>query len=194
MKQIFIVLTHTGTSLSKIIKRWTKDEFSHVSIALDEDLDEMYSFGRINPYNPFWGGLVHERQNEGTYKRFKKTKAVIYSIDVTEKQYCSVRETIEYMYKNKKAYKFNIIGLLAIGFDKSFAYKNSFYCAEFVKYVLDKAGIKLGLPNKMIRPEDFKSIENKELVYYGLFRKFKKVSVLRAYIENMKYNIPANNH
>ena len=44
MKKIYIVLTHTGTILSKIIKYWTKDEFSHVSIALDEDLKEMYSF------------------------------------------------------------------------------------------------------------------------------------------------------
>lgn len=64
MKKIYIVLTHTGTNLSKIIKNWTKDEFSHVSIALDEDLDEMYSFGRLHPYNPVWAGLVHEKQND----------------------------------------------------------------------------------------------------------------------------------
>ena len=54
MKQIYIVLTHTGTALSTIIKYYTKDEFSHVSISLDEELEEMYSFGRLNPYNPFW--------------------------------------------------------------------------------------------------------------------------------------------
>ncbi|MFR7463045.1 MAG: tyrosine-type recombinase/integrase [Clostridia bacterium] len=56
MKKIYIVLTHTGTTLSKIIKTYTKDEFSHVSIALDNKLQEMYSFGRLHPYNPFWGG------------------------------------------------------------------------------------------------------------------------------------------
>ena len=43
MKKIYIVLTHTGTTLSKIIKTYTKDEFSHVSIALDNKLQEMYS-------------------------------------------------------------------------------------------------------------------------------------------------------
>lgn len=36
MKKIYIILTHTGTILSKIIKEFTKDEFSHVSIALDK--------------------------------------------------------------------------------------------------------------------------------------------------------------
>ena len=60
MKKIYIVLTHSGTALSKIIKGFTKDEFSHVSISLDKELNEMYSFGRLNPYNPFWGGFVHE--------------------------------------------------------------------------------------------------------------------------------------
>ena len=44
MKKIYIVLTHSGTALSKIIKGFTKDEFSHVSISLDKELNEMYSF------------------------------------------------------------------------------------------------------------------------------------------------------
>lgn len=38
MKKVYIILTHTGTVLSKIIKKYTKDEFSHVSIALDKEL------------------------------------------------------------------------------------------------------------------------------------------------------------
>lgn len=193
MKKIYIVLTHTGTNLSKIIKNWTKDEFSHVSIALDEDLDEMYSFGRLHPYNPFWAGLVHEKQNEGTFKRFKNTKASIYSIEVDDDQYTIIRNTVYRMYRNRKKYKFNIIGLLAIGFHKSVKRENWFYCAEFVKYVLDKANVELGLPSQMIRPESFKYIENKDLEYYGLFRKYNKVSVLRQYIEQLGYKI-ANNH
>ena len=59
MKKIYIILTHTGTILSKIIKKYTKDEFSHVSISLDVDLKEMYSFGRLNPYNALWLSLIH---------------------------------------------------------------------------------------------------------------------------------------
>ena len=49
MKKIYIVLTYTGTILSRIIKVFTKKEYSHVSIALDQDLKYMYSFGRLNP-------------------------------------------------------------------------------------------------------------------------------------------------
>ena len=70
MKKIYIILTHTGTILSKIIKYYTGDEFSHVSIALDSQLRKIYSFGRLNPYNPIKGGFVHESVDKGTFRRF----------------------------------------------------------------------------------------------------------------------------
>jgi len=50
MQKIYIVLTHTGTLLSNLIKLYTKNDYSHVSLAFDEDLNEMYSFGRLYTY------------------------------------------------------------------------------------------------------------------------------------------------
>ena len=38
MKQIYFVMTDTGTILSKIVKHFMKDEYGHVSISLDKDL------------------------------------------------------------------------------------------------------------------------------------------------------------
>ena len=96
MKKIYIILTFTGTALSRLIKYYTKDEFAHVSISLDSELKEMYSFGRLNPYNPFWGSFVHEGINKGTFKRFRKTKAEIYSLTITEEQYKRVQRIITY--------------------------------------------------------------------------------------------------
>ena len=87
MKKVYIILTYTGTILSKIIKYYTGNEFSHVSIALDSQLRKMYSFGRLNPYNPFWGGFVHEGINIGTFKRFSRTKARVYSLEINDEQY-----------------------------------------------------------------------------------------------------------
>ena len=101
MKKMYIILTHTGTALSRIIKYYTKDEFSHISIALDDELKEMYSFGRVNPYNPFWGGFVHEYINKGTFKRFKNTRANVYSLLVTDEQYERARKVIAYFNEKK---------------------------------------------------------------------------------------------
>lgn len=69
MKKIYLVLTHTGTMLSRLIKTFTKDEFTHSSIALDIDLKQLYSFGRLNPYNPFVGGFVHEAIDNRNFQK-----------------------------------------------------------------------------------------------------------------------------
>ena len=175
MKKIYLVLTHTGTILSEIIRNYTKDEFSHVSISLDEDLQEMYSFGRINAYNPFWGNFVHEYINKGTFKRFKNTKTEIYSLLITDAQYEKINKTITYFGTNKDKYKFNIAGLFCVSINKKITRKNTFYCAEFIKHVLKTAGINKAneLPS-IIRPQSFKNIPGLKLEYKGLLRKYKK--------------------
>ena len=186
MKKIYIILTHTGTALSKIIKGFTKDEFSHVSIALDIELKEMYSFGRLNPYNPFWGGFVHEYIDKGTFKRFYKTRAKVYSLEITEQQYESIKNYIEQIKNNKENYKFNIIGLFAAGFHKKIKKQKSFYCAEFIKYVMEKADIKTDLPD-IVKPEDFKNIKELQEIYGGLLRKYQspKINVVELIRNNL---------
>ena len=171
MKKIYIVLTHTGTMLSKIIKKYTKDEFSHISIALDIELNEMYSFGRLNPYSPLWAGFVHEYKDKGTFKRFYNTKTKIYSLEITDKQYEIIKNNIKKIQENKEEYKFNMLGLVAAGFHKKVRMDHSFYCAEFVKYIMEKAEISTGLP-EVVKPEDFKEIDDLQEVYKGLLRKY----------------------
>lgn len=173
MREIYVVLTHTGTILSRMIKCYTKDEFSHCSISLDIALKEMYSFGRLNPYNAFWGGFVHEYINKGTFKRFYKTKTKIYSLEVTDEQYENIRKIVMEIQKNKEKYKFNTLGLFAAGFHKRIREEHSFYCAEFVKYVIENAGINTGLP-ETVKPEDFKKIKGLREIYSGLLREYKK--------------------
>ena len=56
-KQLYIVISQTGTLLSRILKQITGAEYNHASISLSRDLERMYSFGRRHPYNPFWGGF-----------------------------------------------------------------------------------------------------------------------------------------
>lgn len=172
MRKIYIVLTHTGTNLSKLIKNYTKDEFSHVSIALDCELKEMYSFGRLNPYNPIWAGFVHEYIDRGTFKRFYLTKAKVYALEITDQQYQSVSNTIRQFKQEQEQYTFNILGLFAAGFRKKIKVKKSFYCAEFVKYVIDQAKINTKLP-EVVKPEDFKKIDKLEEIYSGFLNKYK---------------------
>ena len=172
MKKIYLILTFTGTMLSRVIKIATKDEFAHVSIALDQELKEMYSFGRLNPYNPFLGGFVHESIESGTFKRFENTTVTnIYTLEVSDYQYRKVKRLINYMKNSKSKYKFNILGLVAAGFRYKVEKVDSYYCAEFVKRIMDASEIENNLP-EVVKPEDFKSIDNIHLHYTGLLKDY----------------------
>ena len=172
MKKIYIMVSYTGTILSNLIRMYTGKEYTHVSISLDIKLHEMYSFGRIHPYNAFVGGFVREGKNFGTFKRFKKTKIAIYSIDVKDENYEEAKKTINRIKEKKEEYKFNFIGLFLVMFHKKLNRKNALYCAEFVKYVLENSkSIDKKLP-QIVKPEDFQKIDGIKLEYKGLLRSY----------------------
>lgn len=165
-KKIYFVLTYTGTILAKIVKLYTRKTYSHVSIALDDSLENMYSFGRLNPYNPFVGGFVVESTKRGTFKRFKNTKTVVFSYDISEEQYENIKNEINSFIINKDQYKFNVLGLFLVMFNIKLKRENCFYCAEFVKYIVEKEGIITDLPD-IIKPNDFRELNNMQLIYKG---------------------------
>lgn len=171
MRQIYIVLTHSGSLLSRTIKFVKKYEYTHVSISLDKGLNKMYSFGRLKPYNTFVAGFVQESPKYGTFKRFSKTKTKIFCLDVTEKQYQKIKKIIKYFERKRKKYKFNTIGLFSVALNIKITKENSFYCAEFIKYVLEQAKIKTNLP-ELVTPEDFLHLKNINPVYIGFLKNY----------------------
>ena len=106
-----------------------------------------------------------------SFKRFYNTKAKIYSLEVSDKQYEIIKNEIKFIELEKNKYKFNIAGLFAVGFSKKIGGENSFYCAEFVKYLFEKAKIGMILP-EIVRPENFNNRDELIEVYHGFLRKY----------------------
>ncbi|MBP3463413.1 MAG: hypothetical protein ACI4VN_02070 [Clostridia bacterium] len=173
MRKIYIVLTYTGTLLSNFIKLYTQKDYSHVSLSFDEELEEMYSFGRLYTYNAFIGGFIKESLTSGTYKRFKNTETSVYEIEITAKQYIEIQKFVKAMYKRRKEYKFNLIGLFFVMFNKKIKRKNALYCAEFVKRALEEGNVDVSYLPEIIKPEDFKKMKNAKLIYKGKLRKYR---------------------
>lgn len=194
MKKVYVILSHTGTILSRIIRLRTGAEYTHASIALDKNLKKMYSFGRIHPYIAFLGGFVRESKNFGTFKRFKNTEVSILEIEVNEQQYQEINNQIVYMKKNKRKYSFNYAGLILAGINKKSTNKYRFYCSEFVKYILNEAKIDLKDLPDVTKPEDFKKLKNTTLIYKGYLRKYDMEEVdlleyLKAIVPNKKITV-----
>lgn len=172
MKKVYIVLTYTGSVLSRIIKLYTRREYTHVSISLDENLESMYSFGRFHAYNPFFGGFVQESTKFGTFKRFNKAKSKIYSLEVSDNDYEIIKNIICDFNSKKDIYRFNMIGLAAVAFNQKIERKNHYYCAEFVKYLFDNTSLSINMPD-IVKVEDFEKIEGSKVIYTGYLNRYK---------------------
>ena len=155
----------------------------------------MYSFGRKYTYIAFIGGFVKEGSSFGTFKRFYNTEISVYELEVTDEQYEKACERIEYVKAHKDEYKFNILGMALAGINKKVNREKTFYCAEFVKAVLEQSGIiKKGDLPKVIKPEHFKEIPNGKLIYKGLFKTYKNRVKTREFIEYLNFVFAKKNY
>lgn len=170
---IYIVISQTGTILSRILRRITGEEYNHVSISLKANLNTMYSFGRKNPYYPFWGGFVQESPNHGTFKRFSNTDVIVLSIPVEDVTYDSIQSFLDAMCRNKRLYRYNYLGLLLAGFHISYARRNHYYCSEFVKDLLLRFRVVTDRDfHTFPHPMHFLNLPSGEVIYRGKLRQF----------------------
>lgn len=169
----YVIVSQTGTILSRIIKLVTRSAYNHVSVSLHNDLSTMYSFGRINPYNPVVGGLVIESPGFGTFARFKNTEVVILKVQITPGQKEKLRKRLEKMYSKRKLYHYNYIGLFLAAIHIHYKKKNCFYCSEFVREVLVRSSI-LNKESfeKIVHPMRFLNIDGLNVIYTGKLRQF----------------------
>lgn len=172
-RKIYVLLTQTGTVLSRLLKFLTKEKYNHSSIAMDDELNEIYSFGRLNPYNPFVGGFVKESPDYGTFKRFYKTTGILLELDISAEKYEKTLAKLHKMYDERNEYKYNYGGLFGSFFGKVVEKPHRYYCSEFVKKVLiDNELIKAEDFEGVTAPADFLKIPDAKVVWQGMLAEY----------------------
>lgn len=167
-KNVYIVLTSTGTALSQIIKSYTKGKYNHVSISLNEELTEMYSFGRKNPINPLDGGFVKEDVEVGTYSWFPQTECKILLLQVSDKEYEKITRYIDTFKKKQNKYTYNFIGLFGVVLNTPLEIEGAYFCSQFVVEILRRSGIELfEKPSSLVQPADFLELDIFDTLYEG---------------------------
>lgn len=174
---LYVLLTYSGSLLSRCIKLYTKEPYTHVSIALDINLNELYSFGRIHPYNPLFGGFVRENIVNGTYARFENTRFALYSLKVNDIQYRKLKKEIYKFKLNQEKYGYNLVGLFGVVLNVPVERKYNYFCSQFVATILKNSGINIiDKPTALITPRDFRKCEKLELVYEGILKSYRTKS------------------
>ena len=87
MKNIYIILSQSGTEISKMLRAITKEQYNHSSICITDTFNEFYSFGRKKLNNPLIGGFVLENAFKHVFGKFKTVPCMILKLGITDKQY-----------------------------------------------------------------------------------------------------------
>ena len=172
---LYLVLTRTGTLPSKIIGLVTGKRYTHVSIASDELLTSMYSFCRDKKDMPLPAGFNREDLFTEVFGACRTIPGEVYRIPVTDEQFERYNDVIRHFIINRKSYSYDVGALLPMALHIPYKFRNRFVCSVWVGFVLGKSGVSHNINKQpsLIEPEDFRSIEDAELIYRGDLKKYR---------------------
>ncbi len=175
MREIYIVLSQTGTRFSRMLHFVNRAPYNHASIALDGGLSELYSFGRQCLWLPIASGFVREHPGQGIFRRYEDTGCAVYRMPVPEEGYRRLREAIRGFEEQEWIYRYNFVGLVAILAGIPLHRPRHFVCSQFVACVLQRSGL-WGLEKdpSLARPQDFPRLPGLELVYQGRLNDYRR--------------------
>ncbi|MDQ8733761.1 hypothetical protein [Paenibacillus sp. LHD-38] len=173
---IYILLTDTGTLFTRLIKGFTGAPYNHASLVLDENLEEIYSFGRKRVNNPLHAGFVKEDVYQGTFRHFPETRCRLLRIAVTEQQKTALLKVISEFEKDKNRYRYNLIGLIGVLLEMDLQPAHSYFCSQFVAETLRSSGIQMwDHPSTLVTPNDFLVHESVQVIYDGPLYEYPKL-------------------
>lgn len=164
-RTVYLLFTDTGSYLSRLIHLYTKEPLNHVSIALDRELTEVYSFGRKQPNNPFVGGFVKE---DISTPYLNNALCEIYALHVTEQEFECIQKMIRSIEVDKDKYRYNFVGLFGVMLKIKVSRRAAYFCSQFVATVLQNiSNFTLDKQPCFTTPEDIRSSPELEIIYEG---------------------------
>ena len=139
---IYIVFSNTPGKMGRFIRAMTHGTYNHVSVALDGDLSEMYSFARLKRDTPFCGGFVVEGSERYRFGG-RAAKISVCRVNVGEEGVEKVRDQIRRMREHSEIYVYNMISAMLAPWRKRVYVRDSFTCVEFAVSILSSAGVRL---------------------------------------------------
>lgn len=168
MKTLYIFLTRSGTLVSNLVYTLTGAEYTHISLAFDEDLNTLYSSTRKNGYTMFPAGPSREYLNKGVFRMRENIPCALYALEVSDEAYLRAKRRAEHMMTHGELYRFNSVGLLLCALHIHWNRRRHYFCSQFVSEVLQKSGsLDLPKPSTLMRPNDYAAMPQLKCLYSG---------------------------
>lgn len=137
---IYVVFSSTPYRIGKLIRRFTGERYNHVSIALDADLHQMYSYARRFYHTPFYGGFVKESRGR-YYLNGQPSQIKICRLPVSSQDYEKLAARLNAMYVRREQLLYNHLSVVTIPFKRLVHLKDARICSEFVAEQLQLLGV-----------------------------------------------------
>ena len=132
---IYIVLVKAITGLGKFARKFSKYEYTHIAVCLNDKLDDFITFSRKKHYSPFDSGFMHETLDCYAFGNHEKIKLKIFKIPVTLD---NKEKIIKYISKieNDKDYIFNLYSMATMPLFHGFKIYKALNCMSFVSKII----------------------------------------------------------
>ena len=174
MKTIYILLTRSTTICSKVVHMATRSEFTHAAISLDTNFDKLYTFSRRYKRLLLPAGFVVESAYEGIMGDSNEMNCAVYELKIEDEAYDKLVRMLRHMDYHKLKYRYSILGLIFIFFNKLCERKGYYFCSQFVHHALTKSGaIEDTTCSSLIKPMYFKELPEAKEIFRGKVRQLR---------------------
>ncbi len=135
-RYLYVMISETGTTIGKLIRRFSGYRYNHCAVTLDESLRTWQSFARFHRDSPFYGGFL----NESVERYLAKGKSVpvkIFRIEITPEREEELRPLLEKA-GTDSGYLYNYYDVLAALFGKRLRIPKAYTCLSFTCRVLQR--------------------------------------------------------
>lgn len=132
----YVLLTSAATRIGTVVKRATRSEFNHVSIALVKDgRCAIYSFARRRYSAAFHSGMVKEGADRltATLSSHTGSLAMKQVVGIDDE---AVRHRVESMYSQASTFHYNLFDAVMSAFGRTFTIPDAFTCITFTTCAL----------------------------------------------------------
>lgn len=199
-QNIYIIMSSTETRMGKIIQYVTGNRYNHLSLSMDSNLRQIYSFSRYNYSSPLVGGFVEESVCRFCYKSKRNIIVKVYKIPLTTDKYCEIEDYVKSLLNDSNQYIYNTFSALAHVIGKRKPVYKAYTCVEFIGQILKRSGIDQGIDyTKIASIHIMDRYIMRYCIYEGNILKFtnptewgndhylKKVSIVKICLSTMQH-------
>lgn len=184
-KYLYVVFSATPYKMGHSIRLLTGERYNHVSIALNDSLEPMYSFARRYFRTPFYGGFVKESLSRYCVNG-ELSQICVCRLEISRDRYTLVAQRLAEMTEHQQQYLYNYLSAIMAPLHKTVKVRDSYLCVEFVIDILKYAGFEIRA-DRYYTVGELEQLLHPYVVYTGTIPKAKEYDTTYFAMQPLPY-------